>query len=151
MDCEAQPQAQPHQATKYVVCFFSLSPSIATPGYSQPLIIYNISKLDVAEISLGAVLTATFTAAQYAITAISRYRAAPSELQAVGRKVASFKCLMRQIQRISTSTSRRGIHLSGVFIQVLDAAKIGLNELIRYLNRHRQLTVWIASKLMSSS
>ena len=48
---------------------------------------------------------------------------------------------MRHIQRVSTSTSRRGIHLSGVFIQVLDAAKIELNELIRCLNRHRQLTV----------
>jgi len=94
-----------------------------------------------AEISLGVVLTATFTAAQYAITAISRYRTAPSELQVVRREVASFKFLMRQMQRISASTSRQGIHLSGVFIQVLDAEKIELNELIRYLNRHRQLTV----------
>ncbi|OCL12514.1 hypothetical protein AOQ84DRAFT_227542 [Glonium stellatum] len=93
-----------------------------------------------AEISLGAVLTATFTAAQCAITTISRYRAAPSELQAVGREVASFKALIRQIQRISTSTSRQGIRLNDDFAQVLEAAKIELNELIRYLNRHRQLT-----------
>jgi hypothetical protein len=104
---EAQPQAQPHQATKYVIILSFIS--FDSPGYSQPLIIYNISKFDMAEISLGAVLTATFTATQYAIKATSGYWAAPSEPQAVGRRVASFECLMRQIQRISTSTSRQGM------------------------------------------
>ena len=70
-----------------------------------------------AEISLRVALMATFTAAQYAITAISRYH----QSYRVGREVASFKCLCDEY---STSTFRQGIHLSGDFIPVLDAAKI---------------------------
>lgn len=86
-------------------------------------------------------LSEVVTVAQYAIAAVSRYRAAPAELASVRRDVDSFKILISQIQRINARTTRGTTQGDQDLERILQAAKMEFNQLIQYLNRYRQLGI----------